>query len=173
MNSYTLFNWMLLKSSDYNTLVKERDEAKERGAVLHNHSLSLTEQLHSSQADLVKTTLAKADVETALRLSKEQCSGAQQENLRWADRWDEIHANLLILEVDIKRMTEQLTKSQADLKYTTDKLALKTAEAKQDHDDLLEARKLLWGIPDQLPREIAAEVDWERCGLPNPLEVQH
>jgi chromosome segregation ATPase len=73
-------------------------------------------------------------------------------------------ANQAALSDRCKALEEQLAKSQSDL-------AALTAKQKQTDDDLKEARKLLWGVPDFLPRDAAEQVDWARMGLPDPLDV--
>jgi hypothetical protein len=69
---------------------------------------------------------------------------------------------------DLKSLTEAMVKAEGDLKKSREELVLKTAECKQMRDDLIQTRKMLWNIPDSLPRDVAEQVDWERCGLPVP-----
>jgi chromosome segregation ATPase len=147
MNGASIFGWMLVKSDDYHALLKERQEAKDRADTLAIHAKSLTGQVHDLQGDLNKAVIAKADVEGVLKLCRDKCDVAQQENVRWSEKWAELSERA---------------------KAANESLSSMTAKYNQEHTDLLEARKLLWGVPDQLPRDIAENVDWERMGLPVP-----
>jgi chromosome segregation ATPase len=171
---------MLVREEDYLKLLKERQEAKDRGDSLAAHAKSLTAQLNQTQGDLVKTAIAKADVEAEYGNFKVACKRdietlttelvkVESESKKAKEERDEAQAKFKVHDEYIPILQATYEKSVSDLKEANDKLAIKTAEHKQMRDDLLEARKLLWGVPDALPRDAAEQVDWARMGLPDPL----
>jgi chromosome segregation ATPase len=80
--------------------------------------------------------------------------------------------------VALNEANEKITKAQAERNDLAAKLAKAEADLgaltlkqKQTNDDLLEARRLLWGVPDYMTETEVKLADWKRMGLPDPLEM--